>query len=163
MENILAFIVTNLPMIICLLVGVTLVTVEIFLPGFGLPGITGLALLVIAIGLAWIVPTLGIVGKSIFQGGGRKSSAIAAGIFFTVAVFAWGHLVYSIFIAKLQNLIWNNTITAYTGQFTTYGVNVANTSSGAIWEIMEVMVAFLRRVMAVTSTEWLYSSTLMLP
>ncbi len=53
MENILAFIVTNLPMIICLLVGVTLVTVEIFLPGFGLPGITGLALLVIAIVLTW--------------------------------------------------------------------------------------------------------------
>ena len=53
MENVLAFIVANLPMIICLLAGITLVTVEIFLPGFGLPGITGLTLLVVAIVLTW--------------------------------------------------------------------------------------------------------------
>jgi hypothetical protein len=44
--------------------------------------------------------------------------------------------VYGGNTSGVQNLIWNNTVTAYTGQFTTYGINLANTSSGAIWEIM---------------------------
>ena len=44
--------------------------------------------------------------------------------------------VYGGNTSGVQNLIWNNTVTAYSGQFTTYGINVANTSSGSIWEIM---------------------------
>lgn len=44
--------------------------------------------------------------------------------------------VYGGNTSAVQNLIWNNTVIAYTGQFTTYGINLANTSSGAIWEIM---------------------------
>lgn len=54
MEAVLAFIAANLPIILCLLVGIALVTVEIFLPGFGLPGITGLCLLIGAIVLTWV-------------------------------------------------------------------------------------------------------------
>lgn len=38
------------------------------------------------------------------------------------------------------NLVWNNTVIAYTGQFTTYGINLANTNSGTIWEIMNNVV-----------------------
>lgn len=36
----------------------------------------------------------------------------------------------------VPNLIWNNTVIAYTGQFTTYGINLANTNAGSIWEVM---------------------------
>lgn len=36
----------------------------------------------------------------------------------------------------VQNLIWNNTIIAYTGQFTTYGISMANTNTGSVWEVM---------------------------
>lgn len=38
--------------------------------------------------------------------------------------------------SSVQNLIWNNTITAYTGSSTTYGINLANSTSGSIWEVM---------------------------
>ncbi|MBK9276057.1 MAG: hypothetical protein IPM49_16165 [Flavobacteriales bacterium] len=42
--------------------------------------------------------------------------------------------------ASVQNLIWNNTIIAYTGQFSTYGINLANTNAGSIWEVMNNVV-----------------------
>lgn len=42
--------------------------------------------------------------------------------------------------AGVQNLIWNNTIIAYTGQFTTYGINLANTNPGSVWEVMNNVV-----------------------
>jgi hypothetical protein len=38
--------------------------------------------------------------------------------------------------AGVPNLIWNNTILAYTGQFTTYGISLANTNAGSVWEVM---------------------------
>ena len=44
--------------------------------------------------------------------------------------------VYGGNTGAVPNLIWNNTVIAYTGQFTTYGISLANTSSGSIWEIM---------------------------
>ncbi len=37
---------------------------------------------------------------------------------------------------NVANLIWNNTVTAYNGNFTTYGINLANTNPNSIWEIM---------------------------
>ncbi|HRH38742.1 MAG TPA: hypothetical protein PK760_10375, partial [Flavobacteriales bacterium] len=40
----------------------------------------------------------------------------------------------------VANLIWNNTITAYTGNFTTYAIDLANTNSGSIWEVMNNVV-----------------------
>ena len=49
----LSFIMTNLPLILCLLAGVALLVVEVFMPGFGLPGISGLILVVIGIVIAW--------------------------------------------------------------------------------------------------------------
>lgn len=36
--------IANLPMALCLLLGTGLIVVEVFLPGFGLPGISGIAL-----------------------------------------------------------------------------------------------------------------------
>jgi len=48
------FILTNLPLILCLLVGVALLVLEVFLPGFGLPGIAGLILLSAGIVMTWI-------------------------------------------------------------------------------------------------------------
>ncbi|MCC7501968.1 MAG: hypothetical protein IT229_05540 [Flavobacteriales bacterium] len=38
--------------------------------------------------------------------------------------------------SAVPNLIWNNTVTAYTGNFSTYGILIANTSAGSIWEVM---------------------------
>ena len=37
--------ITNLPMAFCLLLGMILIIVEVFLPGFGLPGIAGIVLI----------------------------------------------------------------------------------------------------------------------
>jgi Membrane-bound serine protease (ClpP class) len=53
MDAALQFIVTNLPMILCLIVGVGLLVVEVFVPGFGLPGISGIALLTVGIIITW--------------------------------------------------------------------------------------------------------------
>ncbi len=54
MEQVLAFVSTNLPIIICLLAGIALITVEVFLPGFSVPGITGLVMLIVAIVMTWL-------------------------------------------------------------------------------------------------------------
>lgn len=53
MEDVLNVILTNLPLILCLITGVALLVVEVFVPGFGLPGISGIVLLVIGIVLTW--------------------------------------------------------------------------------------------------------------
>ncbi|MBR3107305.1 MAG: hypothetical protein IKH30_08995 [Clostridia bacterium] len=53
MESILNAIVLNLPLILCLLAGVSLLVVEVFAPGFGLPGISGLILTVIGVVITW--------------------------------------------------------------------------------------------------------------
>ena len=47
------FILANLPIIMCFLVGVGLLIVEVFLPGFGLPGIAGIILQFVTIWLTW--------------------------------------------------------------------------------------------------------------
>ena len=54
MDAVLQFIVTNLPMILCLIVGVGLLVLEVFLPGFGLPGLSGVALLTVGVVIAWV-------------------------------------------------------------------------------------------------------------
>ncbi len=53
MEDVLNVILTNLPLVLCLITGVGLLVVEVFVPGFGLPGISGIVLLVVGIGLTW--------------------------------------------------------------------------------------------------------------
>lgn len=50
----LEWILVNLPMIICLLAGMALVVVEVFMPGFGVPGISGIALLAVSVWLMWV-------------------------------------------------------------------------------------------------------------
>ena len=54
MEGIMEFIATNLPLILCMVVGVALLVLEVFVPGFGLPGISGLILLSAGIIMTWI-------------------------------------------------------------------------------------------------------------
>ncbi len=46
--------ITHLPMLLCLLLGAGLMLVEVFLPGFGLPGISGIALIGAGIVIAWM-------------------------------------------------------------------------------------------------------------
>ena len=53
MQDVLNVILTNLPLVLCLIVGVALLVLEVFVPGFGLPGISGLVLLVIGIVITW--------------------------------------------------------------------------------------------------------------
>ena len=49
----LEFIIAELPIIVCFLVGIGLLVAEVFLPGFGLPGISGIVLEFITIWLTW--------------------------------------------------------------------------------------------------------------
>lgn len=49
----LAFIAANLPIISCFLIGIGLLILEAFMPGFGAPGITGVILEVITLVMTW--------------------------------------------------------------------------------------------------------------
>lgn len=49
----LEFIAANLPIIVCFLLGIGLLMLEAFMPGFGAPGITGVVLEVITLVLTW--------------------------------------------------------------------------------------------------------------
>lgn len=48
------FIVNNLPMILFAVLGIGLLVVEMFMPGFGLPGIAGIALLIASVVITWM-------------------------------------------------------------------------------------------------------------
>lgn len=50
----LEFIAANLPILVCFIFGVVLLVVEAFMPGFGLPGISGIALQVAAVVLTYM-------------------------------------------------------------------------------------------------------------
>ncbi len=49
----LEFIAANLPIIICFLIGIGLLILEAFMPGFGAPGITGIVLEGITLVMVW--------------------------------------------------------------------------------------------------------------
>jgi len=51
---VLDFILSNLPLLVCALAGITLIVLEIFIPGFGLPGISGIVLLLVSIGFTLV-------------------------------------------------------------------------------------------------------------
>ena len=53
MEEVLNVILTNLPLILCMITGIALLVVEVFVPGFGLPGVSGLVLLAAGIVITW--------------------------------------------------------------------------------------------------------------
>ena len=61
----LEFVAANLPIIICFVIGIGLLILEAFMPGFGAPGITGVILEVITLVLTWFehgpVATLGML------------------------------------------------------------------------------------------------------
>ena len=57
MESLGSLISANIPVLILMLVGVALLVVEMYIPGFGVPGISGAALLVL--GCVLLKPTLG--------------------------------------------------------------------------------------------------------
>ena len=50
----LEFIAVNLPILICFVIGIGLMVLEAFMPGFGLPGISGIILEVVAVALTWM-------------------------------------------------------------------------------------------------------------
>ena len=49
----LEFVAANLPIIICFVIGIGLLILEAFMPGFGAPGITGVILEVITLVMTW--------------------------------------------------------------------------------------------------------------
>ena len=49
----LEFIAANLPIIVCFVLGIGLLMLEAFLPGFGVPGVTGIILELITLVLTW--------------------------------------------------------------------------------------------------------------
>ena len=49
----LEFVAANLPIIICFLIGIGLLILEAFMPGFGAPGITGIVLEIVTLVLTW--------------------------------------------------------------------------------------------------------------
>lgn len=49
----LEIILANLPIVACFLLGMILLIIEVFMPGFGLPGITGIVLEIICIALTY--------------------------------------------------------------------------------------------------------------
>ncbi len=49
----LELIAANLPIIICFLIGIGLLILEAFMPGFGAPGITGIVLEIITLVMVW--------------------------------------------------------------------------------------------------------------
>lgn len=72
------FIVANLPIVICAIIGIILLIVEVFMPGFGLPGIAGLLLLGVSIVMTWM------------------SHGAYAGLGATLVVLAIGGLILSL-------------------------------------------------------------------
>ena len=50
----LEWIAGNLPLLVCFLVGIGLLVLEAFMPGFGLPGISGIVMEIVAIALTWV-------------------------------------------------------------------------------------------------------------
>ncbi len=59
------FIAANLPIIVCFVIGIALLILEAFMPGFGAAGISGIVLEVITLVLTWVehgpVATLGML------------------------------------------------------------------------------------------------------
>ncbi len=53
-ERVLEFISANLSIILCFLFGIGLLIVEVFMPGFGLPGISGIILEIVSIALVYV-------------------------------------------------------------------------------------------------------------
>ena len=49
----LEIVLANLPILACFLLGLVLLIIEVFMPGFGLPGITGIVLELVCIGLTY--------------------------------------------------------------------------------------------------------------
>jgi len=49
----LDFIVQNLPILLCLLISTALMILEVFMPGFGIAGISGITLSIVGVWLTW--------------------------------------------------------------------------------------------------------------
>lgn len=50
----LEIILANLPILVCFVLGIILLTVEVFMPGFGLPGISGVIFELVSIALTYV-------------------------------------------------------------------------------------------------------------
>ena len=50
----LEWIAVNLPLLVCFVVGIGLLVLEAFMPGFGLPGISGIVMEIVAVVLTWV-------------------------------------------------------------------------------------------------------------
>ena len=53
MQTFLSFIANNLPLLLAMIVGIGLLVIEVFLPGFGVPGLMGGMLMIASIVIVW--------------------------------------------------------------------------------------------------------------
>lgn len=98
------FILQNLPIIICAVIGILLLVVELFMPGFGLPGIAGLVMLLASVIFTWI------------------EHGAYAGLGATIAVLALGGIAVTISLKSASSgklsrspLILKDSLTAEAG------------------------------------------------
>ncbi len=92
------FITGNLPLILCALVGFGLLLTEAFMPGFGVAGILGIVLEIVAVYLAWTGH--GLVFALIFTG--VMIAVIALTVFLSYRSIMHGRLSKSALILKDQ-------------------------------------------------------------
>ncbi|RJX32797.1 MAG: DUF898 domain-containing protein [Oxalobacter sp.] len=69
-----------------------------------------LAFVIFVVGMLALTFLGGAFGSSILKSAANtKGKQAVFGILMAFVIFAWGQMVYSIFMTMLQNLIWNNT------------------------------------------------------
>ncbi|MBX2982724.1 MAG: hypothetical protein KF843_08630 [Flavobacteriales bacterium] len=89
-----------------------------------------------------VLDTCAVIGNKVKAGSGYdgvsfNSTGQVAHIRNNFIQHGWmGINIYAGNNSGVQNLVWNNTVTAYTGSGTTYGISLANTTSGSVWEVM---------------------------
>lgn len=94
--NVLEFIAGNLPMLICFAGGIGMLVLEAFMPGFGLPGIAGAVMEIVAVVLCWFnVGHLAALGMTLII-----LSLLAIAISFSLRSAAKGRLSRSKMILK---------------------------------------------------------------
>ncbi len=74
------FLAENLAIIICIVFGIALLIVEMFMPGFGIPGISGIALLLAGVYFTWTkhgaIAGLGVAVAELLIGGGTVALSL---------------------------------------------------------------------------------------
>ena len=89
MDAFLEFLITNLPLILCMVIGVALLVVEVFMPGFGLPGISGLVLILVGLLLRKVDSFKDMAPLVMILGGATVVIGFLFHTFFSMDISQW--------------------------------------------------------------------------